>query len=236
MARILVVDDDKDILLLTKELLSSLEHIVYTAESAATAFDIVNSQALDLVITDANMPTTNGFDLAKTIKKNPRTRSLPIALLTARKERKDIELALQIGISDYIVKPIDPMIFLQKVQSIFEKNPPQVIAQYLFDDNDELTHSQLALDVKLKSVSELGVQILSKQQVAENQRVSFYCKIFEQIGFKSSPPMKVLSCTRSPNPEYPWLVRVTFIGAKDSEMQKIRAWITQTTLKHRRAS
>lgn len=236
MARILVVDDDLDILKLTRALLSTANHLVHTSENASLALATLETQSFDLVITDANMPSISGFDLAKTIRKNPKTKSMPIALLTARKERKDIETALSIGIDDYIVKPIDPIIFLQKIASIFEKKPPQEIAQYLFEANDPLTNSQLAIDVKLSTLSELGITIFSKQELIENQRVSFYSKIFDEIGLKTAPTMKVLNCSRSVNADYPWVVRIQYIGTKDSELQKIRAWIHQTTLKHRRAS
>src|SRR5210317_1448319 len=110
MARILVVDDDPDILRLADRVLSMGGHIVFRAQDAVRAMDLLNSSMFDLLISDANMPHFSGFDLVRHVRNNKRFNNMAIAMLTGLRERKDIERAVRAGVDDYIVKPIDPMV------------------------------------------------------------------------------------------------------------------------------
>src|SRR5262249_28829124 len=120
MARILVVDDDKDILKLTERVFPQARHTVFTAEDAFKATDFLDHLDFDMLISDANMPHFSGFELVQTLRRNQRFERLAIAMLTGLRERKDIDRALKAGVDDYIVKPIDPMILMTKVQALFE--------------------------------------------------------------------------------------------------------------------
>ena len=70
MARILVVDDDTDILKMAEKILVSAGHTVFTAEDALRAIEWLNNITFDLLLSDANMPHYTGFDLINTIKKH----------------------------------------------------------------------------------------------------------------------------------------------------------------------
>ena len=85
MARILVVDDDRDILNFTEKLLLLANHDVFVAIDAIQAMDLLNSTPFDCILCDANMPQYNGFELVQTIKSNKRFENLTIAMLTGRK-------------------------------------------------------------------------------------------------------------------------------------------------------
>ncbi|MBK8204345.1 MAG: response regulator [Bdellovibrionales bacterium] len=69
MGRILVVDDDKDILKFTTAVLSSADHVVATAEEALGAIELLNTGYFDLLLADANLPYCSGFDLVRTLRK-----------------------------------------------------------------------------------------------------------------------------------------------------------------------
>src|SRR5690606_17833750 len=124
MATILLVDDDHDILTFGKKVLASVGYNVMTAPDVVTAVNILNQQEFDLIISDANMPVHSGFDLLKTLKSEKRFQNIPIALLTARRGREDIEQAIRLGVDDYIVKPIDASLLIKKVEGLFKKMPP----------------------------------------------------------------------------------------------------------------
>ncbi len=80
--RILLVDDNQDILILMKSKLHDLDHIVYTAPDSLCAFvEVVKNPLIDLVITDLNMPGADGYELARVIKE---IRNIPIILHTAK--------------------------------------------------------------------------------------------------------------------------------------------------------
>lgn len=122
MARILVVDDDPDILKLSERVLADGDgHIVYTATEPMQAMQYLDSLPFDLLISDANMPHYSGYDLVRTLRNNDSFEHLLVAMLTGRRQRKDVERAIQAGVDDYIVKPIDPLILIQKVTALLKK-------------------------------------------------------------------------------------------------------------------
>ena len=92
--RILVVDDDQDILTLSEKLLKS-SYEVLTADNGRTALEILQSVQIDGLLSDINMPEMDGFELLRRIKKNTDWDHLTIAMLTGVRERKDIQRAIE---------------------------------------------------------------------------------------------------------------------------------------------
>jgi len=125
MARILLVDDDRDIRELGRALLTTSGHDVAVADGVLATLQILQQSPIDLLIADVNMPQHSGFDLVRTIKGDGRWPNLIIAMLTGRRERKDIETALALGVNDYIVKPLNPHLFLKKVEDLLERHRPE---------------------------------------------------------------------------------------------------------------
>ena len=109
MSHSLVVDDDELILKVAKSVLQKAGHAVTLAKDGHQALEAIDLELFDLIITDANMPNgISGFALAATIRKNERINNIPIMFLTGRKDKADVSRALESGVDDYIVKPIDP--------------------------------------------------------------------------------------------------------------------------------
>src|ERR1700743_1405189 len=98
MARILVVDDDPDILKMAESILVAAGHTVFVAEDALRAIDWLNNVSFDFLFSYAHMPQYSVFDLINTIRNNPRYENLAIAMLTGLRERKDVERALKMGV------------------------------------------------------------------------------------------------------------------------------------------
>lgn len=222
MARILVVDDDPDILRLADRVLSMSGHIVFRAQDAVHAMDLLNSAMFDLLISDANMPHFSGFDLVRQVRNNKRFNNMAIAMLTGLRERKDIEKAIRAGVDDYIVKPIDPMILTQKVAELFEKNPPMEPVEIEFSDGNKLSEAKCALDVKIMSFSELGVLMRSPVELHDGMSLKLAGNVFTKLQM-SPPEMKVVHCKKQR--EFHYDIRVDFVSVDDQMLDKIRAWI-----------
>ena len=118
----LIVDDDTDVLKVISKLLELKNHTVVTAENALEAIDRITENNIDIVITDATMPEYSGFDLIRSLKNNKKYASLTLAMLTGRREKEDIQHAMDLGVQDYIVKPIEPDVLLGKIESLVEKH------------------------------------------------------------------------------------------------------------------
>lgn len=234
MATILMVDDDPDILKIGKRILSAAGYDVLTALNAREACELLNQMAFDMIISDANMPQHSGFDLLKVLRHDSRFKHLPIALLTARREKKDIQHAIELGVDDYIVKPIDPMLLIKKVQALFEKKPP--VQRASFDLKEVTTHHEgsLLFPTTVLNVSEVGVVVESTFELVEGQTLNLQSEIFSEIRIPA-PKMKVLSCDYN-RAQKAYRARLVFTHLEDSSLQKIRAWILRQEETVRRAS
>lgn len=222
MARILVVDDDLDILKMAESVLGNAGHTVFVAEDAMRAIDWLNHIDFDLLLSDANMPHYSGFELVGTIKKDAKFKDLAIAMLTGLRERKDVERAVKMGVDDYIVKPLDPMLLVQKVNSLFEKKPPQQYPEITLASSG-LTDGTLKRKIVVESVSELGVRIVSEIPVRPGMTLDITADFFTALDVQV-PPMKVLSVELD-KATGNYRAQLIFLGAREAFLQKIRRWL-----------
>ena len=102
--KILIVEDNTELLLLMKQLLQTRYRIL-TAQNGQEALDIILHNDLDLIISDVMMPIMDGNELTEKVKTNPDISHLPIILLTAKTQEKDRTHSLLIGADEYITKP-----------------------------------------------------------------------------------------------------------------------------------
>lgn len=222
MGRILVVDDDADILKMAEAVLVAAGHTVFTAEDAMRAMDWLNHIDFDLLLSDANMPHYSGFELVTTIRNDRKFKDLAIAMLTGLRERKDIEKAVTLGVDDYIVKPLDPMILVQKVNSLFEKRPPQTYPEINLIGSS-LGHGSMHRPVTVETVSELGLRVVTEVHLKAGQVIDISAEFFRELEI-TPPPMKVLSAETDPATGL-CRAQLIFLGAREHVLQKIRRWL-----------
>ena len=102
--RILVVEDNPELLMLMHHILKSQYHVL-VAKNGKEALKIIHKTPLDLIVSDVMMPEMNGFELTREIKEDPNYSHLPIILLTANTQEENEEEALKIGADEYLTKP-----------------------------------------------------------------------------------------------------------------------------------
>jgi two-component system, OmpR family, response regulator MtrA len=105
--RVLIADDDQDILRLVERRLSRRGYEVVTATNGQEALDSVAETPPDAIVLDWLMPKVTGSDACKLIKADPLTTAIPVVLLTARATEGDIEEGLASGADAYLTKPFD---------------------------------------------------------------------------------------------------------------------------------
>jgi DNA-binding response OmpR family regulator len=115
---VLVCDDDALLLDLLEYKLKTRGYNVTRALDGEQAMAKLDEARPDIVVLDAMMPTLDGFEVLRRIKENPRLSSLPVLMLTARKQERDIVAALELGASDYLVKPFNPEELLARLARI----------------------------------------------------------------------------------------------------------------------
>lgn len=223
MARILVVDDDKDILVIAEKLLGHYGHTTVTAEDAIRAMEILNSTSFDMVVSDANMPHYSGFEMIKTIRSHEHLRHMAIVMLTGLRERKDVQKAIDCGADDYIVKPIDPILFMQKIDSLFEKRPPSQHPEIEFKEQSAQTAAVMTISIFVRAISELGVTVECNQVLQEGTTVDLTGFFFEQQLGIDPPACRVLNSTQVSRGKHE--IQLVFLGASEYQLRKIREWI-----------
>jgi len=105
MARILVADDDPDILTILSMSLEAVGHEVHRATNGVEAVSLTRSTDPDLVLMDLMMPEMDGYAATASLKEDPATMAIPIIALTAKAMRGDEERGRQAGVDAYITKP-----------------------------------------------------------------------------------------------------------------------------------
>jgi two-component system alkaline phosphatase synthesis response regulator PhoP len=119
--KILVVDDEEDILELLKFNLSREGYQVSCAASGEEALSQIRSKTPDLMVLDLMLPGTDGLEVTKSLKEDPETRNIPIVMLTAKGEEADIVTGLELGADDYITKPFSPRVLVARVRAVLRR-------------------------------------------------------------------------------------------------------------------
>jgi two-component system phosphate regulon response regulator PhoB len=125
-ANILVVEDEPAIQTLIAINLKRAGNAVVTALDAETALRLVNEALPDLILLDWMLPGMSGLELARRLRSDPRTRQIPIIMLTARGDERDKVQGLEIGADDYVTKPFSPRELLARIQAVLRRRAPDV--------------------------------------------------------------------------------------------------------------
>jgi two-component system phosphate regulon response regulator PhoB len=124
-AHILIVEDEPAIQTLIAANLKRAGHQVSTALDAETAQRQVREALPDLILLDWMLPGISGLELARRLRADPRSRSVPIIMLTARGAEADKVQGLEVGADDYVTKPFSPRELLARIQAVLRRRQPQ---------------------------------------------------------------------------------------------------------------
>lgn len=119
--KILVVDDEEDILELVKYNLEREGFQVHCAKSGEKALKKALEDPPKLIVLDLMLPGIDGLEVARRLKKNQRAASIPIVMLTAKGEESDIVTGLELGADDYITKPFSPRILVARIKAVIRR-------------------------------------------------------------------------------------------------------------------
>jgi two-component system phosphate regulon response regulator PhoB len=119
--RILVVDDEPDILELVQYNLQKDNYDVVSVMSGEEALVRVQSSPPDLVVLDLMLPGIDGLEVCKQLKQEPRTATIPLIMLSARGEEADVVAGLELGADDYLTKPFSPRVLLARIKAVLRR-------------------------------------------------------------------------------------------------------------------
>ena len=119
--RLLVVDDEEDLLELVRYNLSKEGYAVECVTSGEEALKAVRREPPDLVVLDLMLPAVDGLEVCRRIKTDPKTRDVPILMLTAKSEEGDMIAGLDRGADDYVAKPFSPRVLVARIKALLRR-------------------------------------------------------------------------------------------------------------------
>ena len=118
--KVLVVDDFATMRRIITNVLKQLGYEnIFEAEDGTKALQVLETEQIDFVITDWNMPQMSGLDLLKAIRASEDKKEIPVLMVTAEAMQENIIKAAQAGVNNYIIKPFDAKTLAEKIQKIF---------------------------------------------------------------------------------------------------------------------
>lgn len=150
---ILVVDDDREIARLVRAYLEQAGFRVVCAYDGATALRLIGSERPALLVLDLMLPDRDGLELARSLRADRATASLPIIMLTARVDDTDRIVGLELGADDYVTKPFNPREVVARVRAVLRRSAGAPAA------SQQLSHGDLLLDLDAHRVMVAGTEV-----------------------------------------------------------------------------
>ncbi len=142
MVSILVVEDEQDLREVLEYNLSQAGYEVRTASTGTEALELIQKAEPNLVLLDLMLPDISGTEVCKTLKESPRTRGIPIMMLTARGEEIDRVVGFELGADDYVVKPFSVRELLLRISAVLRRSS----APQAERNHDEVNFGCLKID------------------------------------------------------------------------------------------
>lgn len=174
--KVLVVDDDSDIVELLEYNLTKEGYSVLTASNGRKAIDIAKAFVPDLILLDIMMPQLDGIETGRILRQNPDIRNTYILFLTARSEEYSEVAAFEVGADDYITKPIKPRALMSRINALFRREAQKA------ESGDTIEILDLAINRKNYTVTQ-----------GDEKSIVLPKKEFELLFFLAQTPNKVFS-------------------------------------------
>ena len=123
LQKLLVVDDSAAFLELVVRILSRRGYMVMLATDGMDAISIAEAEQPDLIILDVQMPEMDGFDVLARLRRTPVTSTIPVIMMTGRREEADVRKAIDLGAQGYVAKPFDTSDLLGRIHRILNPLP-----------------------------------------------------------------------------------------------------------------
>jgi len=150
--KILIIEDDKNIVELVKFNLEQEGFRVLTASAGPEGLEMALKGKPAAVLLDLMLPELSGLDICKTLRRNAKTQSLPIIMLTAKGTEADKVVGLELGADDYVTKPFSPRELVARIKAVLRRSKEKPVQEIFRSGTIEVDVSRHELRLKGKSV------------------------------------------------------------------------------------
>ncbi len=172
--RLLLIDDDPNLILLVKDYLEFRGYEVTTAENGREALEILEKEMPDMIICDVMMPEMDGYAFVEQVRTDPRTNWIPVLFLSAKGQSQDRVKGLNTGADIYMVKPFEPEELVSQVEASLKQAGR--LLQHQLKLGTSGPKIQVPFDVELTPTEMKVVQFVARgmanREIAEAMKVS----------------------------------------------------------------
>ncbi len=172
--RLLLIDDDPNLILLVKDYLEFRGYEVITAENGREALEVLEQETPDMIICDVMMPEMDGYSLVRHVREDPRTNWIPVLFLSAKGQSQDRVKGLNTGADVYMVKPFEPEELVAQVESSLKQATR--MSERPGRGNESTPKIQVPFDVELTPTELKVVQFVARgmanREIADQLSVS----------------------------------------------------------------
>jgi len=219
---ILIVDDDLDIRNLLIRILEPTGLKVLSAEGPAQARELLK-EAPHLILTDLNMEPEDGFAFIQSIKLHPDYDQIPILILSSQNDFKTVKRGIGMGIRDYVLKPIQPALLLQKLKKVLVNQ--DYLRWEIPSEDRPLIHVDLT--TQITALGETGFTLGGSIKLPPDSEVRVQSVLFDELKLsaltlktsKSSEPVFVSGSFQN---------EVNFIGVSEKDASTIRKFLARS--------
>ncbi|TAM42261.1 response regulator transcription factor [bacterium] len=152
--KILIVEDEKDIIKMLEYNLKKEGFKVIAARDGEDALDLAVREYPDLILLDLMLPGMDGLEVCKSLKKEAKTASIPIIMLTAKSQESDKVVGLELGADDYITKPFSPRELIARIKAVLRRAAEKEKLPEIFQAGDlRIDFARISVTVKDKAVT-----------------------------------------------------------------------------------
>ena len=219
---ILVLDDNKNDLLMAKFVIMRMGFNPILIEKSSLLIDTLQTNTISLIVLDLDMPGLTGIDVLKKIKRVPSYKNIPIVMLTGNSETANVKAAISLGAVDYIVKPIDPMVFESKIKKLIQTNETAAKKTWIEYEIKKAKDTEIKLTAFaiMHSIGEMGLTLKTSQVLPPGITFFSDAPLFEQLEIKQ-PALKVESCEQF---DGYCMVKCSMMGLSETDLKKIRLY------------
>jgi DNA-binding response OmpR family regulator len=213
---ILVVDDDEDMLKLLNKILSAAGFKVLLASNPADGRKILDSEVPHVVLSDLHMEPENGFSFIQSIRSQKQFNPIPILVLSALNDFQSVKKAIALGVSDYVIKPLQAPMLLRKLRkALLNKD----FIKWDVPVGEEPV-VEISFDAQVSSIGETGCHLKGPFKITSGKEVKILCPEFialelDRVHHRASNFLKIYQAGGFVND-------ITFVGISENTASKIR--------------
>jgi two-component system phosphate regulon response regulator PhoB len=149
--KILVIEDEHDIRELISYNLENAGYEVLKSSAGNPGIETAKKEIPDLILLDIMLPDIDGLDVCRRLKRDDKTRDIPVIMLTAKSEDSDVISGLEIGAEDYITKPFSPRVLAARIRAVLRRN-----SEAADDSQQVISIHDIQIDIKKHEVTSGG--------------------------------------------------------------------------------